>query len=65
MANITRYNPVDDAFDNVFRNFWAPLRMEGLLSQPSIKLDVTDNESAYTVQAEIPGVKKEDINVSR
>ena len=29
-----------------------------------IAVDVTENENTYTVKAEIPGVKKEDISVS-
>ena len=30
---------------------------------PSIRLDVHEDDGAYTVKAEIPGVKKEDIDV--
>jgi HSP20 family protein len=32
--------------------------------EPMIRMDVAENETAYTVKAEIPGVTKEDINVS-
>jgi HSP20 family protein len=31
---------------------------------PMMRVDVTENEAAYTVKAEIPGMKKEDIAVS-
>lgn len=31
---------------------------------PSVRMDVTESEKAYTVTAELPGVKKEDIKVS-
>lgn len=31
---------------------------------PVMRVDVTENEAAYTVKAEIPGMKKEDIAVS-
>ena len=34
-----------------------------LPAEPSIKLDVTEDEKAYHVKAELPGVKKEDIAV--
>ncbi|MBI5436537.1 MAG: Hsp20/alpha crystallin family protein [Nitrosomonadales bacterium] len=64
MANLTRYNPADDAFDDLFRGFFMrPVRIEG---QPEIqiKMDVKENDNAYTVHAEIPGVKKEDIHVT-
>ncbi len=64
MANVTRYNPVDDAFDDLFRGFlMRPVRMEGQ-SDIQIKMDVKENEKAYTVHAEIPGVRKEDIHVT-
>ena len=64
MANILRYNPADDAFDDLFRGFFMrPVRFEG---QPDvqIKMDVNEDDKAYTVHAEIPGVKKEDIHVT-
>ena len=30
---------------------------------PQVKMDITEAEAAYTVKAEIPGVRKEDIRV--
>ena len=64
MANLTRYNPVDEAFDDLFRGFlMKPVRMEGA-PEIQIKLDVEEDDKNYTVHAEIPGVKKEDIHVS-
>lgn len=64
MANILRYKPADDAFDDLFRGFFMrPVRFEG---QPEvqIRMDVSEDDKAYTIHAEIPGVKKEDIHVS-
>lgn len=67
MANVTRFDPFQissfDPLDDVFKGFFRPVRMEG---QPEIqiKMDVKENETAYTVHAEIPGVKKEDIHVT-
>jgi HSP20 family protein len=54
-------------FDDFFREFAPgffvrPLHGEGLPSQ--IKLDVKEADGAFKVEAEIPGVKKEDIQVS-
>jgi HSP20 family protein len=37
--------------------------MSEMPSEPAIKLDVTEDEKAYHVKAELPGVKKEDIAV--
>ncbi len=64
MANILRYNPADDVFDDLFRGFlMRPVRMEGP-SEMQIKLDVSEDDKSYTVHAEIPGVKKDDIHVT-
>jgi HSP20 family protein len=64
MANISRYNPADDAFDDLFRGFFLrPVRFEGQ-QEVQIKVDVREDNKAYTVHAEIPGVKKEDIHVT-
>lgn len=64
MANILRYNPADDSFDDLFRGFFMrPVRFEGA-QDVQTKLDVSEDSKAYTVHAEIPGVKKEDINVT-
>ena len=64
MANLTRYSPVDDAFDDLFRGFFMrPVRMEGAPDM-QIKMDVKEDDKAYTVHAEIPGVKKDDIHVT-
>lgn len=64
MANILRYRPVDDAFDDLFRGFFMrPVRFEGQ-QEIQIKIDVSEDDKAYTVHADIPGAKKEDINVN-
>jgi HSP20 family protein len=63
MANITRFDPFSDYIDDVFRRALRPVRWE-LEDQPlQIKFDVAENDKSYTVKAEVPGVKKEDINV--
>jgi HSP20 family protein len=66
MANLVRRDPfaIDDMFDDLFRGFFVrPVRFEG---QPEIqiKMDVKENDKAYTVHADIPGVKKDDIHVN-
>ena len=64
MANILRYHPADDAFDDLFRGyFMRPLSVDAA-PPVQIKIDVSEDDKAYTVAAEIPGVKKEDIKVS-
>lgn len=65
MANLTRYDPFEtglEPFDDLFRGFFRPVRMEREL--PQFRMDVKENDKAYTVHADLPGVKKEDIHVS-
>jgi HSP20 family protein len=65
MANIARFSPFDDTIDDLFRGFFVrPVSYEGPSGAAQFRVDVTENDSAYTLRAEIPGVKKSDINVS-
>ena len=67
MANISRYEPFDltsEPFDDLFRGFFRPVRFEGQPQQLQLKMDVKENDKSYTVHADIPGVKKEDIHVA-
>jgi HSP20 family protein len=67
MANISRIDPFSvsgfDPFDDVLKGFFRPVALERN-SEPRLKVDVQEDENKYTVHAEIPGVKKEDINVT-
>ena len=49
--------------DDAFRGFMRPFRWETELEAPQIKMDIAETDGSYTVKAEIPGVKKEDIHV--
>src|SRR5215471_20336003 len=62
MANIARFDPFDP-FDDVMRRLFKPVRWETEAQPLQIKVDVEENDKAYAVKAEIPGVKKEDIHV--
>jgi HSP20 family protein len=65
MANITRFNPFDDTIEDLFRGFFVrPVSYEGPAGAAQFRVDVSENENAYTLRAEIPGVKKEDISVT-
>ena len=64
MANITRF---DEAFDDLLRGFFVrPVGYEGGAPQQvaPFRVDVSEDENSYTIRAEIPGVKKDDINIS-
>ena len=66
MANITRYDPFAGALDDLFKGFFLrPVRFDWNGENAlQIRMDVTQDDKAYTVKAELPGVKKEDIQVS-
>lgn len=64
MSNIVRTDPFDVAFRDFFRNMLRPTRFDLETTAPEIRLDLKETEKAYTVHAEIPGVNKEDIEVS-
>ena len=65
MASITRYSPFNEAFDDLFRGFLVrPVSYEHPAGIAQFRVDVSENEKAYTLRAELPGVKKEDINVT-
>jgi HSP20 family protein len=62
---ITRGGLFDDFFRDVAPSFYVrPLHGDPLPSPAQIKIDVKESERAYTVQAELPGVPKDDIQVS-
>ena len=64
MANITRFDPFSDSFEDAVRRMFRPARWEGEQAPPmEIKIDVEENDKAYLVKAEIPGVKREEIDV--
>lgn len=65
MANITRFNPFDDTLDDLFRGFFVrPVGYEGEQRVAQFKMDVKEEGNTYVVHAEIPGVRKEDIQVT-
>lgn len=61
---ISRGSLFDDFFRDMSPGFYIkPLHGEPLPSPGQIKMDVKENGNAYTVSAEIPGVRKDDIQV--
>ena len=65
MANITRFDPFSE-MDDMFKGlFVRPVRFGLEAPEPiAIKVDVRKTDGTYAVKAELPGVRKEDINVS-
>ena len=65
MANIARFDPFSTSLNDLFEGLLVrPIRLDLDAGQRlSMKLDVTQDDKAYTVKADMPGVKKEDIHV--
>jgi HSP20 family protein len=64
MSNIRLLDPnFGDNFESAMRRFFSPMLFEADQPQLKMRIDVTENDKGYTVKADIPGVKKEDINV--
>jgi HSP20 family protein len=70
MANVSRFDsridPFNDLVDDLFKGFLVrPVSYAGgAEAAPRMKVDVAEKNGAYTVTAELPGVKKEDIQVT-
>lgn len=73
MANLTRFDPFRELarfepfgdMDDWFRKMsLRPFLREGMEIEPQIKMDVKEAEGKYLVNAEIPGVNKDDIHVT-
>ena len=64
MSNLTRYGLFDDVFNDFAKGFFLkPMVME---NQPElqIRIDVREDKNAYRVHADVPGTRKEDIQVT-
>jgi HSP20 family protein len=66
MVNITRFNPLEDTFENLFRGvpMWLPIPETRVPAPAQFRMDVSENDKEYQVLAELPGVKKEEIRIT-
>lgn len=77
MANITTrvnsgrdvrsFDPFEDPFEDFFRGFFLrPTSMGAgtLEPQTQLRVDISEQDNEYRVHADLPGVRKEDINVA-
>lgn len=70
MTQLTRFDPFNLSsidpfgnFDDLFKGFFVRPALLEQQAPLQIKMDVKENENAYIVHAELPGAKKEDIQV--
>ena len=65
MSNLRTYNPFSmDPVEEFFSGFFKPVRGSEALQAPQIRVDVNEKEDAFVVKADIPGIRKEDIDIS-
>lgn len=71
MSQVIKREPfaLDDLFDDLLRGYWVrPMRYPGGMpaeaETQSVRMDVKEDDKAFTVHADMPGVNKEDIHVS-
>ena len=65
MANITRYDPFGEVLDDLMKGFFVRPLVAADAGEAGrrIRIDVSEKDAEYRVLAEVPGVKKEDIQV--
>ncbi len=65
MVNIARFSPLDDAFNQLLRGFVVrSVNQDEQEAAAKFRVDIAESDKAYTVYAELPGVKKDDIQIS-
>jgi HSP20 family protein len=60
--NLNRFDPFRDVFGNIFPSTFRPLLEK--MSEPQIPMNIVETDNAYLVTADLPGVRKEDIDVN-
>ncbi|MHB1453248.1 MAG: Hsp20/alpha crystallin family protein [Saccharofermentanales bacterium] len=56
----TGFDDFYNMLDNFFEDSYSPLRN---LSRDTFKVDVQENDKEYTIEAELPGVKKDEVSI--
>jgi len=66
LARREMFGPLFDDFldDAWLRSGWLPARMFEMPAMARARMDVVDKGGAFEITVDLPGVKKEDINVS-
>ena len=66
MVNMTRFDPLENAFENLVRGIpmWMPVPETRASVPMQFRMDVTENDKEYQVLAELPGVRKDEISIT-
>lgn len=62
-SDIAHFSPLR-GFEDLLKDFRLRPALSNLEAEPRIKMDVSETDQGYTIKAEIPGVKKENVKVA-
>jgi HSP20 family protein len=64
MNELRLFDPLaQDPFEDTWRSMMRPWRWEASEPAPRIRVDLAEQDGSYYVKADIPGVRKEDIDI--
>jgi len=64
---ISKHSPLgffDDRFGDLFEGFFMPVRGESDFKQLNPRIDVNEQDGIYEIKADMPGMKKDDIEIT-
>ncbi len=73
MTQLIRFSPATDIrrmqneFERMFGSMFPPVRSEDPEAETAVwapRVDLVENEEAYTIHADLPGLAREDVNVN-
>jgi HSP20 family protein len=64
MNDLRLFDPFTiEPMDEAWRSMLRPWKLDAPDTAPRIKLDVSEHDTSYAIRADIPGVKKDDIDI--
>jgi HSP20 family protein len=64
MSNLRVIDPTfGDTIESAFRRFLSPVSLDIDAPELQMRMDVSEKDNAYEIKADLPGVKKDDINI--
>ena len=64
MSNLRLIDPTfGDTMESAFRRFLSPVSLDMDAPELQMRMDVSEKDNHYEIKADLPGVKKEDINI--
>ena len=64
MTNLRLIDPlINDPFESALRRFFSPSMLESEAPALRMPVDVAERDGIYEIKADLPGIKKESINV--